>query len=139
VNIRPIDLDMDYTKLCLWWEGHKALPVPRHFLPFGFMAEEDGHDIAACFLYLDVTGRLSMIEYLTTNPEFSLSKKTLAAFKSLIAHVESLSFRQGCRAIISMVAPGTSEERIMGKLGYATSTGVAHRMWGRKLTEAPCP
>jgi hypothetical protein len=139
MTIREINLDMDYTKLCLWWDKHKALHVPKAFLPLGFMAEEDGHDIAAGFLYLDVTGKCSMIEYLTTNPDYSFSKKTLIAFKALITHVEQLSFNQGCRAIISMVAPETSEERIMGKLGYETSTGVSHRMWGKRLMEAPCP
>lgn len=135
MNIREIDLDMDYVKLCLWWDGHKSLHVPKAFLPIGFIAEEEGHDIAACFLYLDVTGKCSMIEYLTTNPTFSFSKKTLVAFKALLGHCETLSIRQGCGAIISMVAPGSSEERIMAKLGYGTSEGVGHRMYGKVLTE----
>ncbi len=123
-----------------WWKDHGAISVPEAFLPLGFMASEEDSDIAACFLYLDVTGKCSMIEYLTTNPKFSFSKKTLVAFKSLLAHAEKLSSDQGCMAIISMVAPDTSEERIMKKLGYETSTGVAHRMYGKRLIKKPsCP
>lgn len=137
MNIREIDLDMDYVKLCLWWDGHKSLHVPKAFLPIGFIAEEEGHDIAACFLYLDVTGKCSMIEYLTTNPTFSFSKKTLVAFRMLIAHCEELSMKQGCRAIISMVGPGTSEERILGRLGYITSEkDGGHKLFGKVLCQS---
>jgi hypothetical protein len=32
-----------------------------------------------------------------------------------------------------MVAPGSSEERIMGRLGYETSEGTAHKMYGKRL------
>lgn len=136
MTIRVYDPKTDYSTLCGWWEGHKAIPVPVAFLPLGFVAEHEGSGVAACFLYLDVTGKCSMIEYLTTNPKFSMAKKTLLAFRMLIAHCEELSLKQGCGGILSMVAPDTSEERILEKLGYQTSTGVAHRMWGKVIT---CP
>lgn len=137
MNIRPIIPEKDHDTLRMWWEKHGALPVPEAFLPRGFMAEEGGHEIAACFLYLDVTGKCSMVEYLTTNPDFSGAKKTLVAFKALLAHVEQLTVDQGCGAIISMVAPDSSEERIMTKLGYLTSDQVGHRMFGKVLKPQP--
>lgn len=119
-----------------WWEGHQAIPVPLAFLPQGFIAEE-GEPIAACFLYLDVSGKCSMIEYLTTNPACSFSKKSLQAFKALIAHCEQLTLAQGCKAIISMVAPGSSESRIMARLGYQTSEQTPHLMFGKVLSSCP--
>lgn len=97
------------------------------------MCELGDAEVAACFLYYEKTGRLAMIEYITTNPAFSHSKSIVKAFKELLLHVEQLVASRGCGAIISMVAPGTSEERILSKLGYSTSTGEAHRMYGKVL------
>lgn len=141
MTVRTVIPEQDFPTLRAWWEKHGALPVPEAFLPQGFMAHQDGIDYAACFLYLDVTGKCSMVEYLTTNPDFSATKRSLAAFKALLCHVEHLTLAQGCGAIISMVAPGSSEERIMKKLGYITSTGPGHRMFGKVLVEqeALCP
>ncbi len=135
MNIRSYVAEKDLPMLMEWWGKHGVLPVPPALLPQGFIAEEGGNDYAACFLYLDVSGKCAMVEYLTTNPDFSFSRKSLAAFKALLFHVEHLTLAQGCGAIISMVAPGSSEERIMKKLGYITSSGPSHRMYGKVLVE----
>ena len=67
-------------------------------------------EIAAGFLYLDASGKMAMVEYLTTNPAFSFTKRTVKAWHLLLEHIEKLAKEQGCSAIISMVAPGSSEE-----------------------------
>lgn len=141
MNIRKLIPEEDFPTLREWWKEHGALEVPEMFLPHGFMAGDEDHDIAACFLYLDAYGKFSMVEYLTTNPAFSGTKKSLAAFKALLCHVEQLTAEMGCGAIFSMVAPGSSEERIMARLGFGTSEGPAHKMYGKALNkvEVPCP
>lgn len=140
MTIRDIIPEKDWPTIRGWWERHGAIPVPEMLLPRGYIAEEAGEEIACCFLYLDVDGRFSLVEYLTTNPAFSFSKVTVHAFRALLAHVEKVTLERGCSCVFSMVAPGTSEERMLSKMGYATSPGPAHRMYGKAIqVEALCP
>ena len=133
MNIRRLIPEQDFPTLKEWWVKHGAIPVPEAFLPWGFMAVDGADEIAAGFLYLDASGKMAMVEYLTTNPAFSFTKRTVKAWHLLLEHIEKLAKEQGCSAIISMVAPGSSEERIMGRLGYETSEGTAHKMYGKRL------
>lgn len=139
MDFKPIDLDRDYDLLCQWWTDHGALCVPKVILPRGWFAVDLGVKIAASFLYV-APEQLAMIEYTTTNPRMSLSRITLTAVKGLYARLEEEARELGCVAILSMVAPNTSEERIMTRMGYATSEQKFHRMYGKPLTpvEAPC-
>lgn len=132
-TIRPIDLDTDLPMLRKWWDGHKALPCPEAFLPQGFIISSGGVDIAASFLYLDVGGRLAMIEYLTTNPSIAFSRFLVEDIKALISHIEGVARAQGCVGIISMVAPGTGEDRLMKRIGYIQADGPAHIMFAKHI------
>ena len=148
MKFRPIDLERDYPTLEKWWLGHNALPVPRAILPRGWIAEEAGVEIAASFLYMD-PGKIGVIEWTTTNPACAFSRDIVFAVKGLYAHLEEQAKSEGCIAIISFVKPKSSEERIMSKLGYATSQDCGHRLFAKPLQnlqnwdpvkqEAACP
>jgi len=142
-TIRAIDLETDLPMLRKWWELHKAVPCPEAFLPQGFIVSAGGVDVAAAFLYLDVGGKLAMIEYLTTNPSVAFSRYLVEDVKQLITHVESVALAQGCTGIISMVAPGTGEYRLMQRMGYLPPDDGAkpHVMFGKRLVKeaVPCP
>lgn len=135
MSIRQIDMATDLPMIRQWWAEHKAIAVPDEFLPQGFIVQSGGVDIAAAFLYLDVTGKLAMIEYLTTNPRVALSRYLVEDVKRLIAHVELVAEKQGCSGIISMVAPNTGEERLMQRLGYLPpgEKDPPHRMFCKRL------
>lgn len=133
--IRPIILATDLPTLRSWWSAHKALEVPEFMLEGadGFMVHDGGVEIAACFAYLGLNTRFAVVEFITTNPRVAQSKASLRAVYELLAHVEAFAKARGALALFSFVAPGTGEERIMDKIGYVTSQGVGHRMWGKQL------
>lgn len=138
MNIRPLDPAIDYPRLTRWWEIRKiCIPLPVSLLPRGYMAEDGPVPIAAAFLYLDVDGKWAMTEWLTTNPAVAHSRSLVEGVHALLAHMEDMAREQGCTSIISMVAPGTGEERLMQKIGYETSEGPAHKMYGKVLTPKP--
>lgn len=69
MNLRPIDLETDYATLTEWWKGHGWNAVPRAILPkLGVIAEHDGVQVAAAFLYMDNSVGVAMLEWLVTNP-----------------------------------------------------------------------
>ena len=61
----------DYPELATWWEGHGWPAVPIEILPVGFIVEEDGKKLAACFTYMDRSTPVAYLEYFVTNPENS--------------------------------------------------------------------
>ena len=142
-TIRELDLANDLPMLRKWWELHKAVPCPESFLPQGFLISAGGVDVAAAFLYMDVGGKLAMIEYLTTNPSVAFSRYLVEDVKALIAHVEAVAVKQGCTGIISMVAPETGEFRLMQRMGYLPPDVGAkpHVMFCKRLVkeEGKCP
>lgn len=133
MTIRPINLEVDYPVLQKWWAGHKALPMPQYVFPRGWMIGAGGVDIAASFLFLDVDGHFAVIEFLTTNPAVAFSRTLVEAVRQLINHIEAEALARGCKFIISFVAPGTGEERLMARIGYTTSPGPSHRLWAKPL------
>lgn len=142
-TIRAIDLETDLPMLRKWWELHKAVPCPESFLPQGYLISAGGVDVAAAFLYLDAGGKLAMIEYLTTNPTVAFSRYLVEDVRALIRHVEEQAIAQGCTGIISMVAPGTGEDRLMQRMGYLPPDAGAkpHVMFCKRLVkeESRCP
>jgi hypothetical protein len=102
-------------------------------LPQGYLISAGGVDIAAAFLYLDVGGKIAVVEYLTTNPSICFSRYLVEDIKALIAHIEDIASARGSITILSFVAPGTGEERLLQRLGYQTSEGPAHRIYAKAL------
>lgn len=134
MKIRSLDPSLDYPRLTRWWEARKiCIPFPVSLMPRGYIVEDGPVQIAAAFLYLDIDGTWAMTEWLTTNPAVAHSRSLVEGVYALLAHMEYVAREQGCTSIISMVAPGTGEERLMQKIGYITSEGPAHKMYGKVL------
>lgn len=132
-SIRALHRETDLPVVKSWWAKHGAIAVPDAFLPQGFVISSAGVDIAAAFLYLDAGGKLAMIEYLTTNPAISHSRELVEDVKQLITHVEEMAVAQGCEGIVSLVVPGTGEDRLMKRMGYYPPDGPAHAMYCKRL------
>jgi hypothetical protein len=127
----------DYPTFEAWWSGHGALPVPEIILPQGWIAFEDSLEIAASFIYIvqNMTkGKLGVIEWTTTNPKCSHSRKIVEAVPGLYRLLERYAFAHGCIAMLSFVKPNSGEERIMERMGYVTSDDdKGHRIFSRPL------
>lgn len=122
--------------LTKWWEIRGiCIPFPVGLLPRGYIVEDGPLVIAAAFMYLDVDGKWAATEWLTTNPTMAYSRSLIFAVHSLLGHMERTAKNQGCSSIVSWVAPGTGEERLMVKLGYVTSEGPSHKLYLKPLTK----
>ena len=133
ITLHPFDPETNYSELCSWWTGHNVPCIPKLVLPRGWMASGSGLNIAASFLYV-ADGKLAMIEWTTTNPKCCWSKDMLMSVKSLWAHLESVAAAERCVAMMSMVRPGSGEQRLMGKLGYINpSDDKGHLMYIKAL------
>ena len=85
------------------------------------------------FLYMD-PGKIGVIEMTTTNPAVAFSRDLVAAVKGLYDYLEARAKEAGCIVVISFVKPKSSEERIMSKMGYATSDDdTGHRLYAKPL------
>lgn len=134
MTIRQVNLETDYPTLVKWWQGHKAPVMPRHVFPQGWVVGAAGVEIAMSFLYLDVGGTFAVIEWLTTNPSVAFSRSLVEAVKTLVAHIEEVARAQGCKFIISFIAPNSGEERLMKRIGYVTSPDkVWHKTYAKPL------
>jgi len=133
VHFVPIELERDYPMLCKWWSGHKANPPAKIILPRGWVAAGSGLPIAACFLYV-AEGKIAVIEYMTTNPQVAHSRELWITVCALYDYLEKVAKDEGCQAIISFVKPNSSEQRIMVRMGYATSDDdPGHKLYGKPL------
>lgn len=136
MKVRPIDTEKDIPIVAEWWRKRgTVIPLPVPVLPEGFIISDGPLDVAAGFLYLDANGKWGMIEWMTTNPAMAYSRSLVQAWLELAAHIEGVARARGCQSIISMVSPGTGEERLFKKIGYITSDGPAHKMYGKLLTK----
>lgn len=133
IEFRPIELDRDYPTLEEWWKGHGVAPVPRYILPRGWIAFAAGVEIASSFLYV-AEKKIAVIEWTTTNPRCALSRDLVEAVKGLYAKLEEVAQFEGCVGLISFVAPNTSEERIMIRMGFVcTPDSKMHRMFAKPV------
>ncbi len=136
MTIRAISIDDDYPILVKWWEGHKAPVMQKEIIPQGWIISTDGIDVAASFLLLDVGGKWAVIEFLTTNPAVSYSRRLVGAVLKLVSHVEAVARKQGCLFICSFIAPSSGEERLMTKIGYAAPQKSPHILYAKPLMPA---
>lgn len=132
ISYRPFE-DKDYEVLVSWWRGHNSPPWPKVVLPRGLIAVGSGVDMAASFLYL-TPDKIAVIEFTTVNPALARSRDSLAAVKGLFAALEEEARAAGCLAVITFVKPNGSEQHIVTKIGYATSTDdCGHRLYAKPL------
>ena len=130
MNIRPFIFENDLVMVAKWWLGHKANIVMPELLPRGWIAEEAGVPIAVSFLYVG-DGKVALIEYTTTNPEFTGSRQSLNAVKGLWNYLEALAYDEGCSAIFSLVKPDSFEEHEFAKRGYSTDEKAPHKLYAK--------
>lgn len=123
--------------LMAWWEGHGLKPLGKIIFPNGgAVAYAGNRPVAMAFLYLDRDGRLGMIEWTSTNPARDIpGRDKLCGVKALWAHLEMEARLMGCKCMLSMVRPGSSEERMMTRLGWVGSGDqeIPHVMYAKQL------
>lgn len=135
ILFRPYDPATDYPTLQTWWRGHGALDVPEDFLPDGWIAHEDGAELAASFFYLHAgqSGRIGVIEWTTSNPK-APPRLVLPAIRGLYERLEIAAREAGAKAVISFVDPDSWERRTMAKMGYVTSGDAKpHLLFAKSL------
>jgi hypothetical protein len=134
----PFDREKDYPTLALWWEGHHAPAMPLLALPVdGWVAVMGGVQIAMAFVYIARDGSMAMIEWTTTNPQCAFSRNLLEAVKGLWTKLEEEAKKAGCFCVLSMVKPGSSESRLLPRLGYVAGGGrdPGHHMYAKSLCQ----
>jgi len=142
MNIRPFNFDNDFMMVASWWEKHGAVILMPELLPAGWVALEAGVPIAASFLYIcqGAQSPVGLIEYTTTNPEFSGSRQSLNAVKGLWSHLEQIATDSGCRACFTLVKPGSFEEHEFTRRGYQTDANAPHLLYAKVIhKEELCP
>lgn len=138
ISIRPLNLDEDYPLLMAWWEVHGVPLLDKAIFPRdGAVAIADNRPVAMAFLYIGRTPTFAMLEWTTTNPATDISPRhKLAGVKALYDHLEMEARLWGCLCVLSMVAPKTSEDRIMQRMGWKpqAASDKPHVMFAKRLT-----
>ncbi len=127
MSVRPIEFLTEFPVFCAWLQrrGAPVLPQEAFMSAQGFVAEEEGKLLAASWLYVvpGTQGGIGIIEFTTTNPAISTGKALLSGVKQLYSHLEQKAWEQGCGSLLSFVAPGSGEQHIFEKTGWANVTG----------------
>lgn len=138
MTVRPMNLDTDFPMVCDWWKARNAPALPKPiFLPAdGFVAEDSGAPVAACWLFVanGTRGGIGLLEFTTTNPR-SLPRRAVEAVKALYSHVEQVALLRQCASLLSFVEDGKGEQHLMEKMGWQDSAGVNHRIYAKALCQ----
>lgn len=134
MNIRPYNPESDFPMFAQWLETHGSPIILPDLLPRGWLAIEAGIPIAISFLYVG-DGKVGLIEYTTTNPEFSGSRQSLNAVKGLWNYLEALAYDEGCTAAFTLVKPNSFEEREFTRRGYQTDKNAPHLLYAKVLKQ----
>lgn len=140
MEIRAFNLDDDFMLVATWMDRHRANIIMPELLPRGWIAVEAGVPIAVSFLYIG-DGKVALIEYTTTNPDFSGSRQSLRAVKALWEHLEAIAVEEGCMAAFTLVKPGSFEEHEFTRKGYQTDVNAPHLLYAKVLKKetSQCP
>lgn len=85
-SVRDYFAPIDYEMVIEWWEAHGHPVVPAHLLaPVGFIAGQDGADMAAVWVYFDNCTPVCFAERAVTAPGLSVAD----ASGALVAAVEA--------------------------------------------------
>lgn len=82
-----------------WWEEWGWKPVPPHFLPCGYIVEDDEGPLYVAFVYMTGTG-ICWLEWLLTSKKIDVSRKR-GAKEFLIGKLESMLRATGVEAIFT--------------------------------------
>jgi hypothetical protein len=94
VITRPFNIVEDYEDLKGWWQAHGHKVLSKESLsPVGFIYEESGIKVCACFLFVGRGCKMAQIGWATSNPEAKLKAKYrgfVNIVKNLLKAAESL-------------------------------------------------
>jgi hypothetical protein len=128
IQLRTIELEKDHPMLARWWTGHGWNVVPAVILPkLGVIAEMDGEDMAAAFLYMDNSVGVCWLEWLVTNP----SAKPFPAIRCVSQVIGFLRERalELDYGVMMTTCRQSSLARLYERNGFQkTDSGVTHLM-----------
>lgn len=116
----------DYATLKPWWQGRWGDAPPITALPqSGIIIERDGIDLAAGWLYLDMTTSVSFAAWLVANPDNSppLSKEAVVA---VVRGLEEIARSQGRTIIITCLPSGSLSNLLQDEGFQKTDSGMEH-------------
>lgn len=114
--------DADYETLCEWWESWGWKPVPRCFLPGGYIVEDDDDPLYACFVYMTGTG-ICWLEWILSNKRVDPWRKR-GAKEYMVHEVEKILRATGIKAIFT-TSKDTGLVNGLKKCGFEVSeTGM---------------
>lgn len=91
--------DSDHEMLCRWWKEWGWEPVPREFLPAGFIVEDDAGPLYASFVYMTGTG-ICWLEWILSNKEAEPCRKR-GAKEYMVERIEKMLRATGVKAIFT--------------------------------------
>ena len=116
----------DYASLQPWWQGRWGGAPSVHALPqSGMIASLDGRDIAAGWLYLDMTSPIALLAFLVTHPD-NARKHSVQGLKVIIEGLKELAKSQG-RVHMITICPKGSLGRLLRRCGFQEQdTDIEH-------------
>lgn len=116
----------DYESLKPWWGERWGEAPSVNALPLsGLIVEKEGEDIAAAWLYMDMTTPVAVIAFLLTNPNNS-ARTSHESLIYAINGLKELAKSQGRIHIITM-CPTRGLSKIFKACGFATKdTNMEH-------------
>lgn len=109
----------DYIELQPWWRGRWGESPSIYALPkSGLIASEEGKDLAAGWIYLDMTTPTALLAFVVTNPACKAKTANLA-LKTVIGGLIELALSQG-RVNLIAACPSGSLSRLFRACGFET-------------------
>jgi len=116
----------DYVALKPWWQGRWGAAPAIHALPqSGIIVSDEGGDLAAGWLYLDMTTPTALLAFVVSNPDRS-PRDTVRGLEAMIGGLIELALSQG-RVNIITACPTGSLGRLFRKSGFVNrDTEIEH-------------
>lgn len=128
MTLRRIIMVNDYPTLKTWWE-RRGTPAPDPILlpTVGVVTEEKGAPVACAFLYEDVGGKVAMVEWEATSPD-STAMNSIRGLNMIFDFFENFAKSQGFAVVLSWVAQGRGDGRILERRKWIKCPGERHEL-----------
>lgn len=129
MKLRAFEESLHYVAISKWWTSRDLPVVPTEILPpTGVIAESGSGDfLAAAWMYHEESGRLAVIDWITTNPDMPI-RLTSQGVEVLLDFLKTTARENGCRNVISWAAKDTGLQRMMVRSGWTDQKSVPHTM-----------
>lgn len=126
--IRPINIDLEYERLSLWWSKRGMPPPPKLVLSgaHGFCAQSVGIDMAAGWVVISNKGTVAISEFVTSNPSVSTTRAALRAIEALYEHLEGFAKENKCPVLFTSTEVDSYLSRFLAKRGWLPCKGEPH-------------